>query len=213
MAIKMLALLALTLSAAAGIGCAGSEDLQTRIDELTREQEELQRQKEMAESEALAYKARCDALERDARQQPLPAPAPVAAPLREEPTDLDIRRRGNETVINVPSDLFFASGSATLNGGGERSMKRIVDYIRKNHEGGLIRIEGHSDSDPIRRTKSKFHCNWELSFERAHAVMHFLTEKGHVDPHHVVCEAYGEFQPLNPADKSKNRRVEIVLAR
>jgi flagellar motor protein MotB len=213
MALKIFALLALTLTAAAGIGCSGSEALQTRIDELTREQEELQRQKEAAESEALAYKAKCEALERDARQKPPPAPAAIAAPLKEEPTDLDIRRRGNETVINIPSDLFFASGSATLNGGGEKSMSRIVDYIRKNHAGGMIRIEGHSDSDPIRRTKSKFHCNWELSFQRAHAVMHFLTEKGQVDPHHVVCEAYGEYQPQTPGDKSKNRRVEIVLAR
>jgi flagellar motor protein MotB len=213
MAKKILAILALTLSVAAGIGCAGNDDLQNRIDALTREQEELQRQKEAAESEALAYKAKADALERDSRHKPAPAAAPAPAPMRDEPTDLDIRRRGNETVINIPSDLFFASGSATLNGGGEKSMSRIVDYIRKNHAGGMIRIEGHSDSDPIRRTKSKFHCNWELSFQRAHAVMHFLTEKGQVDPHHVVCEAYGEYQPQTPGDKSKNRRVEIVLAR
>jgi chemotaxis protein MotB len=213
MAKKILAILALTLSVAAGIGCAGNDDLQNRIDALTREQEELQRQKEAAESEALAYKAKADALERDSRHKPAPAAAPAPAPMRDEPTDLDIRRRGNETVINIPSDLFFASGSATLNGGGEKSMSRIVDYIRKNHAGGMIRIEGHSDSDPIRRTKSKFHCNWELSFQRAHAVMHFLTEKGQVDPHHVVCEAYGEYQPQTAGDKSKNRRVEIVLAR
>ena len=213
MAKKILAILALSLSVAAGIGCAGSDDLQNRIDELTREQEELQRQKEAAESEALAYKAKSEALERDSRRKPPPAAAPVAAPVRDEPTDLDIRRRGNETVNNIPSDLFFASGAATLNGGGEKSMSKIVDYIRKNHAGGMIRIEGHSDSDPIRRTKSKFHCNWELSFQRAHAVMHFLTEKGQVDPHHVVCEAYGEYQPQTAGDKSKNRRVEIVLAR
>jgi len=213
MAMKILAILSLTLSVVAGIGCAGNDDLQNRIDALTREQEELQRQKEAAESEALAYKAKADALERDSRHKPAPAAAPAPAPVRDEPTDLDIRRRGNETVINIPSDLFFASGSATLNGGGEKSMSRIVDYIRKNHAGGMIRIEGHSDSDPIRRTKSKFHCNWELSFQRAHAVMHFLTEKGQVDPHHVVCEAYGEYQPQTPGDKSKNRRVEIVLAR
>jgi chemotaxis protein MotB len=213
MAKKILAILALTLSVAAGIGCAGNDDLQNRIDALTREQEELQRQKEAAESEALAYKAKADALERDSRHKAAPVAAPAPAPVRDEPSDLDIRRRGNETVINIPSDLFFASGSATLNGGGEKSMSRIVDYIRKNHAGGMIRIEGHSDSDPIRRTKSKFHCNWELSFQRAHAVMHFLTEKGQVDPHHVVCEAYGEYQPQTPGDKSKNRRVEIVLAR
>jgi flagellar motor protein MotB len=212
---KLAALVALALGTAAAIGCSGGADLQGRIDELTREQEELQRQKEQAESDALAYKAKCEALERDSRKAPPPArtPAVERTPAPAPDTDgMDIRRRGNETVINLPSDVFFASGSATLNGAGEKSMAKIADYIRKNHPGGLIRVEGHSDSDPIRRTKAKFHCNWELSFQRAHAVMHYLVEKGQVDPHHLVCEAYGEFQPQNPGDKAKNRRVEIVIS-
>ncbi|HLY09872.1 MAG TPA: OmpA family protein [Planctomycetota bacterium] len=208
---KLAALLALAFSAASAIGCSSGADLQGRIDELTREQEELQRQKEQAESEAMTYKAKCEALEREARKAPPPAAAPARSTVV-EPEGLDIRRRGNETVINLPSDVFFASGSATLNGVGEKSMAKIADYIRKNHPGGLIRVEGHSDSDPIRRTKAKFHCNWELSFQRAHAVTHFLVEKGQVDPHHMVCEAYGEYQPQNPGDKSKNRRVEIVIS-
>jgi len=209
---KLAALVALALCAASAVGCSSGADLQGRVDELTREQEELQRQKEQAESEALSYKAKCEALERDSRRTPPPAPRTVEKAAPVDPEGMDIRRRGNETVINIPSDVFFASGSATLNGSGEKSMGKIADYIRKNHPGGLIRVEGHSDSDPIRRTKSKFHCNWELSFQRAHAVMHFLVEKGQVDPHHMVCEAYGEFQPQNPNDKSKNRRVEIVIA-
>ena len=211
MSMKLAVLFVLALSAASAIGCSSGGDLQNRIDELTREQEELQRQKEQAESDALAYKAKAEALERDSRRAPPPAPAPAASPVVDS-QGMDIRRRGNETVINIPSDVFFASGSATLNSGGEKSMGKIADYIRKNHPGGLIRIEGHSDSDPIRRTKAKFHCNWELSFQRSHAVMHFLVEKGQVDPHHVVCEAYGEFQPQTSGDKSKNRRVEIILA-
>ena len=204
-------LFALVVSAASAIGCSGGADLQNRIDELTREQEELQRQKEQAESDALAYKAKAEALERDSRRAPPPPASREPAPAPDT-QGMDIRRRGNETVINLPSDVFFASGSSTLNATGEKSMGKVADYIRKNHPGGLIRVEGHSDTDPIRRTKGKFHCNWELSFERAHAVMHYLVEKGQVDPHHVVCEAYGEFQPQNSGDKSKNRRVEVVLA-
>jgi flagellar motor protein MotB len=211
---KVAALSVLALCAAAAVGCSSGADLQGRIDELTREQEDLQRQKEAAESEALSYKAKCEAMERDRNARPAPAPAPVVTPVPASDSDgIDIRRRGNDTIINVPSDLFFASGSATLNGGGERSMAKIAEYIRKNHGGGLIRVEGHSDSDPIRRTKGKFHCNWDLSFQRAHAVMHFLAEKGSVDQHRMVCEAFGDSQPLSSTDKSKNRRVEIVIAR
>jgi chemotaxis protein MotB len=210
---KILAVLALIIGSVSAIGCSGGAELQGRIDELTREQEELQRQKEQTESEMLSYKAKCEALERRASSRPAPSTAPAVTPVPVEPRGegMDIRKRGNDTVINLPSDVFFASGSATLNASGEKTMAKVADYIKKHHSGGLIRVEGHSDSDPIRKTKNKFHCNWELSFERAHAVVHYLTEKGHVDPHRVVCEAFAENQPQSPSDKSKNRRVEIVL--
>lgn len=210
---KLLAIVALAAGVLAAVGCAGGSDLQGRVDELTREQEELQRQKEQTESELLAYKAKCEALEKGrSASRPAPAPAPAVTPVPGDLPDMDIRKRGNDTVINLPSDVLFPSGSATLNAAGERSMAKIVEFIRKHRTDGLIRVEGHSDCDPIRRTKSKFHCNWELSFERAHAVMHYLTERGQIDPHQLVCEAYGEYQPLSGKDKSKNRRVEIVIA-
>jgi chemotaxis protein MotB len=173
----------------------------------------MQRQKAEVEADLLACRARCEALERRA------AAAPRAGGVANTPFDVpgelkgkvDIRRRGNDTVIDLPSDVFFSSGSATINGAGERAMGQIVEFIRKNHPNGLLRIEGHSDTDPIRRTKNRYHCNWELSFERAHAVMHFLVEKGKFDPQRVVCEAYGEYHPQDPGNKSKNRRVEIVI--
>ena len=40
-----------------------------------------------------------------------------------------------------------------------------------------------------------------------------LVEKGHVDSHRFVCEAYADNQPQSPNDKSKNRRVEIVIGK
>jgi len=212
MSTKILAALALAFITAAAVGCSSGANLQARIDELTREQEELQRQKEASDSELAVYKAKCEAMERNrGTVRTAPAPTPSVKPVPADPEGVDIRKRGNDTVINLPSDVFFASGSATLSAAGEKTMTKIADYIKKNHSGGLIRVEGHSDSDPIRKTKGKFHCNWELSFERAHAVVHYLTEKGHVDPHRVVCEAFAENQPQSTSDKSKNRRVEIVL--
>jgi chemotaxis protein MotB len=212
MSYKVLAILAIAVSAISAVGCSSGPDLQSRIDELTREQEELQRQKELTESELLATKARCEALERGrSTSRPAPSPAPTVTPIPADPDGMDIRKRGNDTVINLPSDVFFASGSSTLSPAGEKTMAKIGAYIRKNHSGGLIRVEGHSDSDPIRKTKGKYHCNYELSFERAHAVVHYLTEKGHVDTHRLICEAYADNQPQSANDKSKNRRVEIVI--
>jgi flagellar motor protein MotB len=214
MAHKLLATVCLVVAGAASVGCSQA-DLQRKIDDMTRDQEELERQKAQTDAELLAYKARCEALERDRRNPPAATPRP-STPVVETPSDLsgkvDIRKRGNDTVLSIPSDVFFSSGSAAMNGASEKTMAQVAEYIRKNHPNGMLRVEGHSDTDPIRKSKSKYHCNWELSFERAHAVMHFLIEKGGFDPRRIVCEAYGEFQPVDPKVKSRNRRVEIVIA-
>jgi len=212
MSMKIVVVLGLALSAVSAIGCSSGADLQGRVDELTREQEELQRQKEQSDAEMAVWKAKCEAMEKNrGSARPAPAPAPSVKPVPADPGGVDIRKRGNDTVINLPSDVFFASGSATLNPAGEKTMVKIADYIKKHHSGGLIRVEGHSDSDPIKKSKGKFHCNWDLSFERAHAVVHYLVEKGHVDSHRLVCEAFADNQPQSTSDKSKNRRVEIVI--
>jgi len=209
---KIASLLAVVLGGLSAAGCA-SGDLRLRVESLNRECEDLRREKAGLEADLLTYKARCEAIGRERG----PAARPAAAPSPDLPADLrgkvDIRRRGNDTAISLPSDVFFSSGSSTFTSPSEKAMVHVADYIRKNHPDGMIRVEGHSDTDPIRRTKNRYHCNWELSFERAHAVTHYLIEKGGFDPRRVVCEAYGEFQPQDPADKSKNRRVEIVVAR
>src|SRR5258706_2654553 len=135
MSTKILAVLALALSAVSAVGCSSGADLQGRVDELTREQEELQRQKAQTESELLASRAKCEALERG-RTASRPAPkeaSPALTPVPADSQGMDIRKRGNDTVINLPSDVFFASGSATLNASGEKSMAKIAEYIRNNH--------------------------------------------------------------------------------
>jgi len=207
---KILGAFAVVLGGLAAAGCA-SGNLQMRLDDLNRECADLKRDKAAVEAELLACQARCEMLERRGGTRAA-APSSVDVP-DELKGKVDIRRRGSDTAIGLPSDVFFSSGSSNFTASSERTMGQVLDYIRKNHPGGMIRVEGHSDSDPIRRTKNKYHCNWELSFERAHAVVHYLIEKGKFDPRRVVCEAYGEFQPQDPADKSKNRRVEIVIAR
>lgn len=211
MAGKLFAILAVTLPA---VGCMAG-DLQRRYDMLALDNEQLQRDKARLEADLLACRARCEALERGQVSEPPPKAGVTTIPF-EVPSELqgkvDIHKRGRDTVIDIPSDVFFASGSATLNRSGQSTMGDVVRYIRTNHPNGTLRIEGHSDTDPIRRTRGRFHCNWDLSFERSHAVMHHLVERGGFDPRRVVCEAWGEFHPKDARNKSRNRRVEIVIA-
>lgn len=207
---KILAACLLASATVSAIGCA-SGDLRRKCDVLTRENEDILRQKNAIESELMACRARCESLERDRKLRPGVTATPFEVP-SELKGKVDIRKRGNDTVIDIPSDVFFTSGASTLSPLCEKAMGNVVEFIRKNGASGTLRVEGHSDADPIRRTKSKYHCNWELSFERSHAVMHYLIDKGGIDPHRVVCESYGEYHPADSGNKSRNRRVEIVIA-
>jgi chemotaxis protein MotB len=198
------------------VGCAGV-NWQARHDEVAREREDLQRRNTALEGQLAASDARTAAMERELSQR-------RSSPKAAAETDMDVpaglrdkgirmTQRGSDTVLDLPSDVFFSSGSATLSKEGTRVLAEVVSLVKKHAvAGSLVRVEGHADSDPIRRTKSKYHCNWELSFERAHAVVHFMIDKG-MDPKQLACDCYGEYQPQDAKNKSKNRRMEIVISK
>jgi chemotaxis protein MotB len=73
-----------------------------------------------------------------------------------------------------------------------------------------LRVDGHTDSRPIKSTQ--FPSNWELSTARAIAVVQYMINKG-IDGKHLVAAGFGEFQPLNTdvKDIERNRRIEFKL--
>jgi chemotaxis protein MotB len=112
------------------------------------------------------------------------------------------------TVLQVKGEVLFASGKADLTLQGQKTLKKLVPHLKSN----AIRVEGHSDSDPI--THSKWRTNLNLSAGRAVTVADFLVKSG-LDPKRVWMAAYGEHRPVasgnDKAAKAQNRRVEILL--
>lgn len=208
---KIIALSFVAVSSLAAIGCGGP-DLRPRVAELTREREDLIRERTSLEGRLSAAEAREAALQKD-RAARSSSKSGLALSDSLKSKGVSVRDRGGDTVIDLPSDVFFASGSAKLTPAGEKALSEVSALVRTSHKGSMIRVEGHADSDPIRRTKSKYHCNWELSFERAHAVVHYLIDKGGFDAKHLSADCFGDTQPLDPKNKAKNRRVEIVVTR
>ena len=70
----------------------------------------------------------------------------------------------------------------------------------------MIIINGHTDSDPIR--KSGFKSNHHLGFERGWAVYEYLVNRG--ESQSRLSSSYGPNSPLD--SKKESRRVEIVVA-
>lgn len=124
-------------------------------------------------------------------------------------TDTGARRGGGtttrETVIPISGDILFDSGQATLKASAKKDLDRVVSQIRQ-HSGATVRIEGHTDTDPIR--KSKWGSNEALSKARADAVRDYLVSKG-IARNDITTVGMGAAQPKG--SKAASRRVEVVI--
>lgn len=116
-------------------------------------------------------------------------------------------------VISIPAEVTFPSGKAELTKKGKEALKVVARVLLSEHKGGRYWIEGHTDTDPI--TKSKWESNRDLSVERAMAVLHYMVEECDVPDEKCVVAGHGQYEPVTPNDssaaKARNRRVEIVV--
>ena len=127
-----------------------------------------------------------------------------------------VEKIGNEIVIRLGDVLLFDSGKAQLKAGAIPTLNMIGKELKKYlSEGYNIKIEGHTDNDPIRN--EQFPSNWELSGARAIAVMRFYLEEMDFEFSKISYVGLGEYQPIASNDtkegKAKNRRVEIKLSK
>ena len=114
-------------------------------------------------------------------------------------------------VLQLPQDILFASGSATLGPDGTTTLREIAGVLA-TFDDRFFQVEGHTDNVPI--ATRQFPSNWELSSARALAVVRILIEGG-VAPGRVSGAGFGEFQPRasndTPEQRALNRRIEIVM--
>jgi len=206
-----LSVLALSLVAMLMLPGCGTNRLQQERDALYEQNQELQdrlnRARAALETAEMERESAMAELQ-NARSQPQPQPvAPV--PVTDGFSDIagveTIRGLGTITV-RVPGDVLFSPGKVTLKQASKQTLSEIVDVIRREYPGNKIRIDGHTDTDPIR--KSKWADNLELSLQRAAAVHRYLQERG-IPADRMVAAGWGETQPQ--ATKAKSRRVEIVV--
>ncbi len=118
----------------------------------------------------------------------------------------------------LPSELLFASGSASLGEEGQQELDKlaevlldVVSAIPDDIE-WILRIDGHTDRIPI--NTEEFPSNWELSTARAVAVVRYLASEG-VPQTRMVAAGFGEFFPVDKGSSAealqRNRRIEIKL--
>jgi chemotaxis protein MotB len=54
--------------------------------------------------------------------------------------------------------------------------------------------------------------NWELSVLRATSVVKIMLGNSSMEPLNVMAAGRSEFHPVDPSNKAKNRRIEIIIS-
>jgi chemotaxis protein MotB len=124
---------------------------------------------------------------------------------------ITVHIRHGRMLVDLPSSVLFASGSADLQAAGKPTLASVAAVLKEFPDRQFL-VAGHTDTVPI--GKSPFKDNWELSAARALTVTKFLIESG-LQPKSLAAAGYGEWDPVgnNRVDKGRqqNRRIEIVL--
>ena len=115
------------------------------------------------------------------------------------------------TRLSFEDQVLFDFGRAAISPTGFIFLDKIADVLKKVSY--AVRVEGHTDNVPIQTRR--FPSNWELSVARAVNVVKYFAEVSNIDPKRLSAVGYGESRPVaandSPADRAKNRRVEILL--
>ena len=90
--------------------------------------------------------------------------------------DVDYDKATGLITVTLQNTVLFASGKATLKKSTINELDHIRSVIKQRYSGKKIDVVGHTDSDPIK--KSNWKDNWQLSAERALAVLRYLNSKG-----------------------------------
>ena len=129
---------------------------------------------------------------------------------------VQIKRRGNELVVELSDQILFDSGRAEVNEAGQTVLAQVAKSLVAlgNH---TIQVGGHTDRTRVSNpeTQERFPTNWELSTARATNVVRFLEERGKIPGARLLATGFAQFRPIadnNSAEnRKKNRRIELVL--
>lgn len=131
--------------------------------------------------------------------------------IKDKQVSLQMMKKG--LVINVVGDVLFDSGKAVVRQEAYPILDKVAAVLNENVPQFNIGVEGHTDNVPIKFSSWK--SNWELSTARALSVLHYLVDERGITPQRISAAGFGEYRPVALNDtregRKLNRRVEIVV--
>ena len=123
-------------------------------------------------------------------------------------------------TITFRGSVFFDSGSAELKPEAIELLKRVIPVIKKQNSEFNVVVEGHTDDSPMR--SDRFPSNWELSSNRASAVLRLFEDNG-FNRSQLRAIGFADTLPVVPnrgpagetlpENQGQNRRIVVKLIR
>ena len=123
---------------------------------------------------------------------------------------LTVEQRNGRIHVSLDNKLLFPSGSTVVDAKGKDALLKLAKAVESEKDINIL-VEGHTDTDRL-LPGSPYKDNWDLSVMRATSVVRIMQENSRIDPLRITAAGRGEYLPVDPEDKAKNRRIEIVLA-
>ena len=128
--------------------------------------------------------------------------------------DVSVDAAAGTITVTLPNAILFSPGKASLRKSSISELDHVLSVIKQKYRNKDIDIVGHTDSDPVKKSKKYWKDNWELSAERALTVLRYMERKG-INDDRIRAVASGASRPVasnsTSSGKAKNRRVEIVV--
>lgn len=122
---------------------------------------------------------------------------------------ISVEERDGKIYVSMEAQLLFESGKTGVNAEGKKAIINLAVVLESQKDIDIL-VEGHTDVDVL---KSAAHPtdNWELSVLRATSVVKIMLANSEMDPKHISAAGRSEFHPVDPNNKAKNRRIEIII--
>lgn len=124
--------------------------------------------------------------------------------------DIELVKDRGAVILRVRDSVLFASGSTGLRPEAHAVLEKVASLVRPLPLS--LRIEGHSDDTP---TSNPAMDNWDISVNRAMAVLKFFARQDLLPLGRMSAVGYGSQLPRVPntseENRAMNRRVEFVM--
>lgn len=127
---------------------------------------------------------------------------------------LNVESQEDAILIRMSDSALFDDGKDNIKPDSEIILLEICEILQE-YESLIrrIRVEGHTDNNPIR--SAKFRSNWHLASSRADNIVLYFIKVMDIAPAKLEGASKGEYHPIASNEtaegRAKNRRVDFII--